>query len=110
MMHGKATLKDSPSSGTTFILPMNCWKVVPLLGESFNVAFPCIIALLCLFNLLNVYSRIVRCLTLGTIDFELAAGAGGEDPLAEGRRLVERERRRRAEESSLELPARERLS
>jgi len=96
--------------GTTFQQFMGKMNVVPVLGESFNDFFPMIIVLLCVFNLLNIYSRIVRCLTLGTIDFEIATGGGGEDPLAEGRQLIERERRRRAEESSLELPARERLA
>lgn len=96
--------------GTTFQSFMGKINVVPVLGESFNDVFPCIIALLCIFNLLNVYSCIVRCLSLGTIDFELVAGAGGEDPYSEGKVLIDRERRRRAEENALELPARERLA
>merc|ERR1719382_971857 len=42
--------------GTTFQSFMGKMNVVPL-GESFNDIFPCFVALFCLFNLLNLYSR-----------------------------------------------------
>lgn len=98
--------------GTTFQQFMGKMNVVPVLGESFNDVFPCIVVVLCLMNLLNVYSRIVRCLSFGAVDFEFAPGGEAEDPQAEGRQLIERERRRRAEEreSNMEMPARARLA
>eukprot|EP00404_Azadinium_spinosum_P058038 CAMPEP_0180735102 /NCGR_PEP_ID=MMETSP1038_2-20121128/23053_1 /TAXON_ID=632150 /ORGANISM="Azadinium spinosum, Strain 3D9" /LENGTH=616 /DNA_ID=CAMNT_0022768065 /DNA_START=35 /DNA_END=1882 /DNA_ORIENTATION=- len=93
--------------GTTFQAFMGQMNVVPVLGDSFNEIFPCLIAVLCCCNFLNLYSRLVQCLSLGVIEFELSAGAEGADPLVEGRQLIERERRRRAEEcSSMELPSR----
>lgn len=85
--------------GTTFQEFMGQMNVVPALGESFNEVFPIIIALLCCLNILNVYSRIVNCLSFGSVDFELAAV--DEEMREEGRVLVERERRRRAEEMSM---------
>ncbi|CAE8736650.1 unnamed protein product, partial [Polarella glacialis] len=89
--------------GTSFQAFMGQMNVVPALGESFNQVFPCLVALLCSCNIFNVYGRIMQCLTLGVIDFELGAGADGEDPLADGKQLVERERRRLAEDFSMEM-------
>jgi len=91
--------------GTTFQAFMGKMSVVPVLGESLNELFPCLVAVLCCLNLLNPYSRIVQCLSMGIIELE-AAGGDSSDPLSEGKQLVERERRRRAEESSLELRSR----
>mmetsp|Transcript_12939 Transcript_12939/g.22534 ORF Transcript_12939/g.22534 Transcript_12939/m.22534 type:complete len:479 (+) Transcript_12939:3-1439(+) len=92
--------------GTTFQAFMGQMNIVPVLGASFNQVFPCLIALLCCCNIFNVYSRFLQCFTLGVMDFELGAGAGGDDPLGDGKQLVDRERRRRAEEIDLELQGR----
>merc|ERR1712187_861965 len=78
-------------------------NVVPVLGQSFNEVFPILVGFLCLCNLLNVYSRLVQLCGLDALEFEWAppASSGASDLLAEGRRLIERERRRRAEDRSL---------
>jgi len=91
--------------GTSFQNFMGRMNVVPVLGESFNEIFPCFVAVLCSLNLFNVYSRILPYVSLGAVEVEPTAGPE-EDPLAEGRQRVERERRRLAEESQMELPAR----
>uniref|UniRef100_A0A7S4T5L1 Uncharacterized protein n=1 Tax=Alexandrium monilatum TaxID=311494 RepID=A0A7S4T5L1_9DINO len=90
--------------GTTFQSFMGRMNVVPVLGESVNEIFPCFVAVLCGLNLLNVYSRILPYLSLGVVEVEPTTGPD-EDPLAEGRQRLERERRRLAEEF-LELPSR----
>jgi len=90
--------------GTAFQAMMGQMNVVPVLGRSFNELFPCIVGFLCLCNLLNVYSRFVQLCGLDSLEFELAPSANTpapEDVLAEGRRLIERERRRRVEDRSL---------
>jgi len=92
--------------GTTFQAFMGQMNMVPVLGESFNQVFPCLIVLLCCCNVFNVYSRFLQFLTLGIMDFDLGAGAGGDDPLGDGKQLVDRERRRRAEDVDLELHGR----
>ncbi|CAK0902363.1 unnamed protein product [Prorocentrum cordatum] len=89
--------------GTTFQDFMGAMNVVPVLGESVNSYFPLLVAVLCCLNLLNVYARIMQCLSFGTVELDLAAGGDREHPLSEGRQLIERERRRRAEECAMEL-------
>eukprot|EP00930_Biecheleria_cincta_P072049 TRINITY_DN59492_c0_g1_i1.p1 TRINITY_DN59492_c0_g1~~TRINITY_DN59492_c0_g1_i1.p1 ORF type:complete len:663 (+),score=96.66 TRINITY_DN59492_c0_g1_i1:39-1991(+) len=95
--------------GTSFQDFMGQMNVVPALGESFNQVFPCLIALLCTCNIFNFLSRFLRCLTLGGMDFELGTGDDEEERVAEGRQLVEQERRRRAEghvDDTMELEGR----
>jgi hypothetical protein len=90
--------------GTAFQAMMGQMNVVPVLGRSFNEIFPCLVGFLCLCNLLNVYSRFVQLCGLDSLEFELAPSANSpapDDVLAEGRRLIERERRRRIEDRSL---------
>lgn len=95
---------------TTFQQFIGKMSVVPVLGESFNDLFPCIVAVLCLINILNVYDKLVACLSLGSVDFEGTVGEGSADPLSEGQQLIQRERRVRAEEAAENCPARENLS
>lgn len=92
--------------GTTFQAFMGQMNIVPVLGESFNQVFPCLIALLCCCNIFNVYSRFLQFFTLGVMEFELGEASAGDDPLTDGKQLVDRERRRRAEECDLELQGR----
>lgn len=90
--------------GTAFQVMMGQMNVVPVLGRSFNEIFPCLVGFLCLCNLLNVYSRCVQFCGLDSLEFELAPSPNSlppDDVLAEGRRLIDRERRRRVEERSL---------
>ncbi|CAE8709265.1 unnamed protein product, partial [Polarella glacialis] len=92
--------------GTTFQAMMGQMNVVPVLGRSFNEMFPILIAFLCLCNLLNVYSKLVLLFGLDALEFEWTAPsstADAADLLAEGHRLVERERRKRSEDRSLQL-------
>ncbi|CAJ1354972.1 unnamed protein product [Effrenium voratum] len=84
--------------GTTFQAFMGQMNIVPVLGESFNQVFPCMIALLCCCNVFNVYSRCLQFFTLGVMEFELGEGSNGDDPLSDGKQLVDQERRRRAED------------
>merc|ERR1719333_1937183 len=78
-------------------------NVVPVLGQSFNEVFPILVGFLCLCNLLNVYSRLVQLCGLNALEFEWSppASSDASDLLTEGRRLIERERRRRSEDRSL---------
>jgi len=95
--------------GTAFQAMMGQMNVVPVLGKSFNDVFPCLVGFLCVCNLLNVYSRLVQLCGLDALEFEWGATSGGGDMgdlLAEGRRLVERERRRLSEDSLLQLQSR----
>eukprot|EP00928_Gymnodinium_smaydae_P041806 TRINITY_DN28249_c0_g1_i1.p1 TRINITY_DN28249_c0_g1~~TRINITY_DN28249_c0_g1_i1.p1 ORF type:complete len:670 (-),score=140.27 TRINITY_DN28249_c0_g1_i1:85-1974(-) len=89
--------------GTAFQGMMGQMDVVPVLGNDFNRTFPILVAVLCACNLLNVYSRLVQYLGLDSLEFEWASSGVAETDglLAEGRRLLERERRRRSEERSL---------
>ncbi|CAJ1409647.1 unnamed protein product [Effrenium voratum] len=59
---------------------MGQMNIVPVLGESFNQVFPCMIALLCCCNVFNVYSRCLQFFTLGVMEFELGEGSNGDDP------------------------------
>jgi len=88
---------------TGFQKMMGQMDAVPLLGTEFNVAFPYIVGFLCVCNLANVYSRLVHFCGLDILEFEWAppSNADVSDVLLEGRRLVERERRRRSEAQSL---------
>jgi len=89
--------------GTAFQAMMGQMNVVPVLGRSFNEIFPVLVGFLCLCNLLNVYSRLVQLCGLDALEFECAPPTSTDtsDLLAEGRRLVERERRRRSEDRHL---------
>lgn len=90
--------------GTAFQAMMGQMNVVPVLGQKFNEIFPCLVGFLCVCNLLNVYSRFVQLCGLDSLEFELAPSASStppDDVLSEGRRLIERERRRRVEDRSL---------
>jgi len=88
---------------TEFQEMMGQMNVVPVLGESFNELFPIVVGFLCLCNLLNVYSRLVQLCGLDALEFEWvpSTSVDSSDLQAEGRRLVERERRRRSEDRSL---------
>lgn len=92
--------------GTTFQSFMGQMNIVPVFGNSFNQVFPCIIFVLCILNLLNAYSKIMQCLSFGLVGFEFAASSNTEDPVAEGKQLIDRERRRQAQEFVTELPKR----
>eukprot|EP00933_Yihiella_yeosuensis_P017204 TRINITY_DN14438_c0_g1_i1.p1 TRINITY_DN14438_c0_g1~~TRINITY_DN14438_c0_g1_i1.p1 ORF type:complete len:631 (-),score=44.14 TRINITY_DN14438_c0_g1_i1:141-1985(-) len=90
--------------GTSFQAMMGQMNVVPVLGKSFNEVFPIIIAFLVLCNLLNVYSKIVQVCGLHSLDFERTpVGTERGDLIQEGRRLIERERRKRSEDRSMQL-------
>ncbi|CAK9004283.1 unnamed protein product [Durusdinium trenchii] len=93
-------------NGTTFQAFMGQMNMVPVLGASFNQVFPCLIALLCCCNVFNVYSRFLQFFTLGVMEFEFGEGGDGDDPLSDGKQLVDQERRRRAEECDIELNGR----
>ena len=92
--------------GTTFQAFMGQMNIVPVLGESFNQVFPCLIALLCCCNVFNVYSRFLQLFTLGIMEFEFGEESAGDDPVTDGKQLVDRERRRLAEEVDLEVEGR----
>lgn len=88
---------------TSFQVFMGQMQFVPILGHQLNQVFPCIIAFVVLCNVTKVYSRVVHCLGLSLLEFEWSATEDGEDPHAEGKELIERERRRRHEERELVL-------
>lgn len=95
---------------TSFQAFMGQMNVVPALGTGVNRVFPCFIALLSCCNLFNVHSRAVELLSFGYLESEFASVMEGEDPLGEGRQLIERERRRLVEDALFEMPSRERLA
>merc|ERR1719230_647202 len=81
--------------------------VVPVLGKNFNQLFPIGVAVLCILNLLNIYSRVIQVCGLGSLEFEWAPDRPEhEDTVLEGQQLVERERRRQGEGQLLELQRR----
>jgi hypothetical protein len=90
---------------TAFQSMMGQMTVVPVLGRSFNQFFPCLVGFLCCCNLLNVYSRFVQLCGLEQLEFEIAPSASPsssiDEQIMEGKRLIERERRRRSEDRSL---------
>mmetsp|Transcript_37794 Transcript_37794/g.95816 ORF Transcript_37794/g.95816 Transcript_37794/m.95816 type:complete len:605 (+) Transcript_37794:32-1846(+) len=89
---------------TAFQEMMGQMNVVPVLGGSFNEVFPVLVGFICLCNLLNVYSRMVQLFGLEALEIEtvpLAPAGDTNDLLQEGRRLIERERRRRSEDRNL---------
>lgn len=89
---------------TAFQDMMGQMNVVPVIGGSFNEIFPVLVGFLCLCNILNVYSRLVQLCGLDLLEVDWATPGPATDTIdlrAEGRRLVERERRRRSEDRSL---------
>ncbi len=67
-------------------------QVVPILGAQFNIYTPVIIVVLCAFTLW--YSRILRLVGFEHEDLLSYKDSAGYERLEEGRRTVERERRR----------------
>lgn len=92
-----------PHLQTSFQDFMGQIKFVPILGHELNEVFPCLVAVVVFCNITKVYSRIVGCLGLDILQFEVAPSAESEDPHSEGKELIERERRRRDEETAMEL-------
>eukprot|EP00439_Symbiodinium_sp_Y106_P055752 s409_g7.t1 len=86
------------AKGTSFQAMMGQMNVVPVLGKSFNEDFPVLIVVLVLCNLLNVYSKIVQSCGLESLEFDGSMAPDSSEVSAEGRRLVERERRKRSED------------
>lgn len=90
---------------TGFQEMMGQMDVVPVLGGSFNRVFPLAVGVICLSNLLNIYSKMVHVLRLQAFEVEGAAplttADAADDLQTEGRRLIERERRRRSEDRNL---------
>jgi len=88
---------------TGFEKMMGQMDAVPILGTEFNAVFPYIVGFLCICNLANVYSRLVHFCGLDILEFEWGSRASTDasDVPSEGRRLVERERRRRCEALAL---------
>jgi len=88
--------------GTAFQATMEQMNAVPAVGRSFTL-FPILIFFLCMCNIQNVYSRLVQVLSLDGLDFEFdwANLDDNADVRAEGKRLIQRERVRCAEERQL---------
>jgi len=84
--------------GTEFQRFMGQMDVVPILGGSFNEVFPCLVGVLSLCNLLDVYTRVVQCLGLQGLTFE-GVPVDSEDIVVHGKWLVRRERWRRSEDA-----------
>eukprot|EP00929_Paragymnodinium_shiwhaense_P055139 TRINITY_DN27657_c0_g1_i3.p1 TRINITY_DN27657_c0_g1~~TRINITY_DN27657_c0_g1_i3.p1 ORF type:complete len:622 (-),score=79.39 TRINITY_DN27657_c0_g1_i3:96-1961(-) len=100
-------LKIIAIEGTSFQSFMGQMNVTAL-GERFNNAFPLIVAVLCCLNVLNIYSKILQCISMGGLEFECTLN-DIDDPTSEGMQLVARERRRLVEEaaSAVEMQARD---
>lgn len=88
--------------GTQFQHFMGQMDVVPVLGGSFNKVFPALVGILCLCNLLDLYARVVQCLGLYSFAFE-GQPVEHQDLAVQGKRLIERERWRLSEASTLVL-------
>lgn len=87
--------------GTTFQAIMGQMNVVPVVGQSFNEIFPVLVFVLCLCNLLNLYSRLVQLFSLNTFEvkFDGALLHDKSETLAEGKRLIQYERLKCAEDA-----------
>jgi len=79
--------------GTAFQAFMGQMNVVPVLGRSFNRFFPCLVVVLALCNVLNLFSRF--CFNLDAFEIERMA-LDSVDFAADGKECVARERRRRS--------------
>lgn len=90
--------------GTAFQKLMGKMDLVPVLGRSFNEFFPLLVAFLCVCNIFNVYSKIVGLCGLGALEFEFTGYGDDSDPTVEGRRILDRERRRRSEAFEMRTP------
>jgi len=81
-------------------------KFIPIFGHELNQVFPFVVAFIGLCNVTKIYSRVVNCLGLTMMEFgadDQSRGEGSEDPCADGKNLIARERRRRDEEVAMEL-------
>jgi hypothetical protein len=92
-----------PHLSTSFQEFMGQMVLVPILGHQMNQVFPCLVVFVVLCNVTQVYSRVVSCLGLSALEFDWSPSLDSQDPFAEGKELIERERRRRAEETAMEL-------
>lgn len=43
--------------------------MVPLIGSNFNYVFPIVLTILCVFNLIDVYSKCMNCIGLDQFSF-----------------------------------------
>ncbi len=68
--------------------------VVPFFGSSFHDYFPILITILCVGSLLDLYERILRCLSQGSFECKLRMD---EDQLKEGKLLLDRAKRNRGD-------------
>lgn len=92
-----------PHFKTSFQEFMGQMVLVPILGHRLNQVFPYLVAFVVFCNVTKVYSRVVHCLGLSLLAFEWSPNLESDDPLTEGKELVDRERRRRAEVLAAEL-------
>jgi len=92
------------AKGTGYQAFMDQMFVVPVLGTSFNEAFPYAVALVSLANLLNLWPRVASMLQLEVLQIDsmpLTRSGASDEIREEGRRLIERERRKRSEDRNL---------
>jgi hypothetical protein len=95
-----------PHLKTSFQEFMGQMDVVPVLGHDSDWVFAGLVLVVVFCNVTQVYSRIVSCLGLAALEFDWTPTSDNEDPLSEGKELIERERRRRVEEAALDLQRR----
>jgi len=95
--------RNTPPFQTSFQDFMGQMNYVPILGHGINQIFPCVVAIVILCNVTRVYSRAVQCLGLASLEFEFSPTMDCDDPQAEGKALIDRERRRRDEAAAQQL-------
>lgn len=99
--HFLLLVRVQSTSFEDFMRPM---RIVPVLGDAFNKFFPLFVAILCLSNIVGVYSRLVQCLGFKSLEFSDGSFPDWAcDAVAEGKELVKLVRRRRFENGVVEL-------
>mmetsp|Transcript_65745 Transcript_65745/g.189564 ORF Transcript_65745/g.189564 Transcript_65745/m.189564 type:complete len:603 (+) Transcript_65745:77-1885(+) len=95
-------LVDAPP--TAFRTMMDEAYVVPFVSPFFDMACPAFVGALVVCHVFGIYPRLVQILRLDALEVDWTAppsAATVNELMEEGRRLVERERRRRSEDRSL---------
>lgn len=82
-------LKLTDIKGTQFRATLNPMDAIPVVGKGFQRFFPCCLALLCLFNYFELWTRI--CKAFGLEEFSFTA-IYEESRVENGRRLLKIER------------------
>ena len=92
-------LRYSASDNTGFMELMSNMTVIPLLGTNFNVYAPLLMVLLIIFTVFNGYARLLKLVNIYHEDL-MGSEEEYEERIAEGQRLVARNKGKRNQNST----------